>query len=864
MAQRRPADWMDETCRVALAACLHDLGKLTQRSGAHDGHPAWDAHVTLYCPFNAKGGFHTHQHAAATALAFDAIEPYLPPVLTGDVAPFNPRGSDGDVTDSFVNAAARHHVPATFLQWCVAAGDRIASGFERADFDDYNAQKDGHITARLLVAFEEYGRARAASANDLAWRYPLKPLSPSALFPEQSSPAPSNEASRAAYDGLWRHLREGLTRIPSGHRGSWPLWMDAFDALWLSATHAIPSAAAFGTRPDVSLYDHSRTTAAFAAAIWRHHAETGLDPAEVAARQASRADWGDDKLLLVQGDFAGIQRFIFDGPASTRKRAAKLLRGRSAFIALLCELAALKVLDALGLPPTSQVINAAGKFLIVAPNTPAVALALEEVRGELDVWFLKQTFGLSSVVIEAMPASPNDFVGGRFKALRDRLRRALEVAKTRRFGLAGPGAPDPVLETSYPDGVCPFDGRLPADACLDGEPCSHLSRAQIELGGWLARSERPVLIVERVDAAPGGLGRRLDLDLFGYSVRLAEDVGDRETPVRAFDLSLPGADPDAPVYAGLARRAINARVPVLRHPPDADARYKGIEDDGEVGDLKTFEHLAREAQRIDERGKPYGVAALGVLKGDVDDLGRLFAESLDDRATFAGWAALSRRMGAFFNVVVPHLCARDVRFSDIYTVFAGGDDFLFIGPWRAMKAFAVALRRSFSAYVAGNSRIHFSAAYVMAKPGHPIPTLVAAVEDGLERAKARPGKDAVHLAYRGEGDVVSWALFNDIVESSSSIETLVERYRLSTAFLYDVLTCADMAGNAAINVVDARWRAMLTYRTRRHVRERLRLRDTEAEEAQTEIMKALAVDGIDRFHGRWRHVLSDHIYGARD
>ena len=74
----------EATTRVALAAYLHDLGKFAERAGAHAQEPRLDAHLTLYCPFHeeAKGrGWHSHRHAAHTALAFDTIEPWLPPLL---------------------------------------------------------------------------------------------------------------------------------------------------------------------------------------------------------------------------------------------------------------------------------------------------------------------------------------------------------------------------------------------------------------------------------------------------------------------------------------------------------------------------------------------------------------------------------------------------------------------------------------------------------------------------------------------------------------------------------------------------------------------------------------------------------------
>src|SRR5262245_44115521 len=133
---------LDASCRVALAAYVHDIGKFAERAGAFDGDPRLDAHLTLYCPFREEGGrrWFTHRHAAHSALAFDLLEKHLPDLLSGDTAPFvgRVRASQAGVsaaTDSLVNAAAAHHKPDTFLQWIIATADRVASGFEREEFE---------------------------------------------------------------------------------------------------------------------------------------------------------------------------------------------------------------------------------------------------------------------------------------------------------------------------------------------------------------------------------------------------------------------------------------------------------------------------------------------------------------------------------------------------------------------------------------------------------------------------------------------------------------------------------------------------------------------------------------------------------
>jgi CRISPR-associated protein Csm1 len=253
-----------------------------------------------------------------------------------------------------------------------------------------------------------------------------------------------------------------------------------------------------------------------------------------------------------------------------------------------------------------------------------------------------------------------------------------------------------------------------------------------------------------------------------------------------------------------------------------------------------------------------------LLKGDIDNLGQLFAVTLGERATFASWAALSRRISSFFSIVVPHLCVSDPRFSDIYTIFAGGDDFYFIGPWNAVKEFASVLHAEFSLYCAENPEIHFSAAYLMAKPGHPIRSFTETAEHGLELAKGKPGKNALHIAARENGAVINWTEFAQWRQLSNQISDAVRHFGLSTAFLYSMLELARMKESEKTVITNARWRSLLAYRTRRHIRDRLRLGDDAAKDAQSQLMELFAAKGIEKLGGRFVLVLSDHLYRERD
>ncbi len=183
----------------------------------------------------------------------------------------------------------------------------------------------------LLEQVQTSSTTTVHSLQSLKWRYPLKALSPQAIFPqprEQCEPGQDAPAQQE-YAALWQQFLQALQAIPAAHRSQWPLWLDHFDTAWLSFTHAIPSATAFGSKPEVSLYDHSKTTAALAVALWRWHEAQGQTDGAAAQRLKERSDWDEQKFLLIQGDFFGIQDFIFADGSQTRRDAARLLRGRS-------------------------------------------------------------------------------------------------------------------------------------------------------------------------------------------------------------------------------------------------------------------------------------------------------------------------------------------------------------------------------------------------------------------------------------------------------------------------------------------------------------------------------------------------------
>ncbi|MBL8393472.1 MAG: type III-A CRISPR-associated protein Cas10/Csm1 [Candidatus Accumulibacter sp.] len=881
---------LEQSARVALAAFMHDIGKLAERAGI-DHHGRLDSHKTLYCPWHQEGanprrGWHSHIHAAYTGLAWDTLEETGHfPDLRRNCLPFS-TAVDGNATDSAVNAASAHHRPDTFLQWIVATADRVASGFERDEFDlKYNRSKehDNHYRARLLTLFEQIGRA-SVEEGKLAWRYPLQPLSPASIFPQATAACTphDNASARREYLVLWELLLEGVQRIPKEHLGALPLWLDHFDSLWLTITHAIPAATAFGVKPEVSLYDHSKAAAALATALWRWHHDQEQEDA-----RAVREGWAEQKILLVQGDFFGIQDFIFAEGGATQKNAHKLLRGRSFQVSLLAECAALRLLEALELPPTVQIINAAGKFLIVAPNTSGAHAAIARCRQELSDWCLAHTYGEIGVGLASTPASCNDFAAGRFGELTKRLFAALDTAKHRRFDLCATDAPS--IFDGFLDrfdntlGVCAINGRHPADRAASAHrdyPLSTLADDQIRIGEQLTRHAR-LLVARQAESLPV-----LGLDYFGYRLAIvpnAEESGKygelarNGTLLRVWDFD--AAEADGTLWRGYARRFVNSYVPRF---DTGDAQTAGKYDRWEAeaegqhaAAIKTFNLIACEDRQQTDTGRWQGEIALLTIKGDIDNLGEIFQKGLE-KPTFAKMASLSRQINAFFALWLPWFCEHGhddngvARYRNTYTVFAGGDDFFLIGPWDSTLALATTLRENFAAYVA-NPQITFSAGLSMNHPATPIRQLARSAEEALAAAKTHPDKNdprknAVTLWQRP----VSWADWQTLMgQRQAALAALIEPAgshgaTFSSGILYTLLQLSDRAESQRPE--DAIWRSQLHYRLARFFRDRVK--GDEAARGRREPLLADAIreigGALGAHKGAYRLPLSVLLYRQRE
>lgn len=692
--------------------------------------------------------------------------------------------------------------------------------------------------SQLTSLFENINLTSDKYTNKKQYFYPIQPLTAESIFPTKEKTSDIEKQKKV----LLQDFVQSLAKIPSSHKENLALWLDHFDTALQCFFSSLPSV----YTAEISQYDQLKTTVAIATAL-------------VLADEQNKAK----PFLLIQGDFFGIQDFIFSGGRETNKRAAKILRGRSFQVSLFTELAALKVLEACELPSTSQLMNAAGKFLIVAPNTEKIRQAIYRVQNELNQWFVDNTYGLVGLGLAVKEAAVSDFFGQTFKKLRDSLFKELEKIKLQRLDLTATTVS--VQNIKYPFGECQYNSYFPAED--SDKQQSIISADQIKIGEYLAKKERIIICNKDAEIYQDRETTKLSLSIFSYHIIFTstEEITGKfgkqaqaQQIKRLWDFELP-QNTSSSLWNGYARRYINAYIPYFIADGEVDIKkYKIVDKDNisyEEDKIKTFDYLACEDREKDDMGNYIGQAALMTLKGDVDNLGLIFQKGLK-QPNFAKMAALSRQMNQFFSLWLPAYCAEHQQ--NMYTVFAGGDDFFLIGPWYSTQKLAFAMQQNFARYVANNPEIHFSSGMVMTKVGTPVHRLGEMAEEALEKAKKVDGKNAVTIYQTSVG----WNKWETLSTLELKIEELAKKYNISTSYLYSLIHFAKQAQNKENNLENTMWRSRFYYRTVRYVVDKLK--KEERETALKEITQLLGEQGIETHKMQFIIPLFNYFYKLRN
>jgi len=789
-----PPATLEET---ALGIFLHDIGKFLQRAYGAGRHlaPEVKARESLILPVRQSS--YSHWHALWTDQFFDWLE------KQGLCFP------EGVNRNRVRDISVYHHEPegarasVGALGHLAAEADRLSAGMDRKPRDEEEEAgaepkgRDGYIKTPLRSPFAavHIGLGNAPEAHILLGKLePGEDLFPRAEIRKEEYPQ--------RYARLWQEFQAECQSVFGIAQAE--IFCEALLSLSERYLFAVPSSTK--DQPDVSLHDHSRSAAALGAALYQWHRRDGSleDPARIRDRKTA-------KFRMVTGDLSGIQSTLFLLASQRVKGVNRILRARSFLMGMLLEGALLRCRQELGLPVFSVLQNAGGRFLLLAANTPETENAVARVREEVERWLYARYLGelaLNLAVTE--PFSGEDLMQRQFSRILDKISRAAETAKLRAFSTCL----EPAHRDAFSLGACGACGVRAArhrsrdekdEEMLRCTACEDEARfgGGLPRAGYLAWSRQP---------AEGP-----HVELFGgLRLHWLEGAPFSLTPflsvVRLYRGAATGAGP-------LPLRFAANYVARFGEGESANPRYEGLEA-AAPGDLKTFEHLARDAWIATENGF-VGEDHLAVIKADVDRLGTVFSQGIR-QPSLGAFASLSRMMDFFFTGQLAHLLERE--FPSTYTVYAGGDDLLLISPWRQALELVERLRTRFGQWTANNPNVTLSAAMELIRSNHPLNRAVWAAEERLAAAKTA-GRNRVSAI---DAQPLPW---NDFAHQIGRGKQLAERLRagdLTTGFVHQILYFAGerlraeaqaRPGQATgeLDLQAATWRARWGYQVARHL-----------------------------------------------
>ncbi|MGQ9671413.1 MAG: type III-A CRISPR-associated protein Cas10/Csm1 [Desulfosoma sp.] len=566
--------------------------------------------------------------------------------------------------------------------------------------------------------------------------------------------------SAAMYADLWKAFEDEFQAIKECQNH---MNVDVLMHLLEKYTSAIPSMTlrfkgknnnqeAYRKHPDISLFDHLKTTGAFSLCLADYYMEKYGDDwnkrllkEEITGEATWRSD-AECPFLLVGGDLSGVQRFIY---TISSKGALKSLKGRSFFLELFLEHAVDKILEALNLFRCNVIFTGGGHFYLVAPNVPRTEKKLLELGQSLNKSLFQDFNGTLELFLCWVPfrkANLRDVTG-----VWQELSGALETAKKRKGEaflqelLSEPKEPNP---DCYVD-KCEVCGRedLPLkrltirDAAVPVcEPC----RDQYILGDLLQKTSRrgEHQVIYRWPTEPWGLKR-------DDYVRI-EDRYYQPTAVNSNGLPhIKDLEPDAVFHLNdwnLAHYTHSKSRPLFAglYLPPHDA--------------------PRDLQSMAEKG--FGMQRIAVLRMDVDRLGRIFSTALPEgERTFSLTAALSRQFSLFFKYHINGILAGAEDYPAktllgkrpdgprlLSVVYSGGDDLFLIGHWLDILEAALDIQHAFQLFTS-NPNITVSAGMSVGSAHEPVYRLADAAGRAEDTAKSGrrlgskeiPGRQAVTL-----------------------------------------------------------------------------------------------------------------------
>ncbi len=687
---------------MALAALLHDIGKVHQR---------------------AKGTETTHFYSGADFL--DSLGLSFPAL----VARYH-HNMDGwsNETKLITEDLWRGYI--------IQIADHLSAG--QRDSEPERCENACAFISPLstINEYEAHAQLALCSLSSFSWR-PTEGLD-------------SEEVIRKNYSELWNLLRANLRELVKKYGNSErSLCHSVFNALRILLLQ-VPSAC-WKSVPDISLFSHSHSTAAIAVCLWEwlseRHNPIGLeffnvDNAHALPNLVERIKQSPACLLLA-ADMSGIQKFIY---AVTNKGAAKLVKGRSFLISMLPRISSHYILRKFDLPETQILYAGGGNFYMLLPNTDAVRNELPIIFRTLNRALRERFSGMLKFVYSTYELSGVQLEESKFGNVWNQLHRKLGEKKKRKFEhipdneildiFNNPLGNDAIIDQSKSENICEICKVRKAQ--FNEQKVCNECREISELGKKLRDCK---WIVEK-------WGQQNKTDDW-WNMKIGDDYVSLQLE------NMNDIDDDSYIYA--VNRPLFTDINELINLPQNGLPgvlfYGGMHAPvGKDGKIRTFGELAgiEENEEVEQSSPApvLGPHRYGVLRLDVDNLGKIFSEGV--KLTIDRLATLSTFIELFFSYWLPESIdkwAKDMHsklkefedtppekefedtppgkeFKDAhnkyYILYSGGDDMFIIGSWDLLVPLAWHIREQFGEFTNWNPKVTLSGGLSFFPPKFPI------------------------------------------------------------------------------------------------------------------------------------------------
>ncbi len=773
--------------RIYLAALLHDIGKFYQRADVGNVQQSrylksYGRDESTYCP-TAMNGRYSHKHVLWTAQFIENYAPVFKNLLAGK------QDEEGIKEDSLVFLAAGHHLKNEQLTECgriIKEADCLSSGMDRSSSEALKDEQD-----ETEVSWDSFKRKRmisilqtiANNGNDSNWYHlPVSKMNLSDdVFPKKDF----NEIPD--YENLWKQFCGEFKFIQAN---TYRAFSETLLSLLLKYTSSIPASTI--NFPDVSLYDHLKTTAALAVCLYD-------------VQQSGEKT--DKPFLLIGADFSGIQAYIYQ---IVSKYAGKNLKGRSFYLRILSDAIVRFLLKELCLFQANVIYNSGGGFYLLAPNTVFVRKQLKKAVKTIENKLFNAHGTMLFVAIDSVEVSKDTLM---HKAGEDNLGTVWgelfakrEQKKMTKFASR--------IQENYAEFFSPSlkGGDAKRDSITgeefgpdekiverDGLKFKKVTFEQIEIGKKLR--DTTLLVVKEGDVLPYWNDKvriiPADLGFVYYFLNDNDLVQMKEKLCASADkvsvITLNGQDGNCD----------------FMHTMDGINNIYSLDFYGgnEVSKLHipTFEDMCKNSN----------FSRMGVLRMDVDNLGFIFQHGIaPERATLSRFAALSRTFDFFFSGYLNSIWKK-INPEQSFIVYSGGDDVFIVGRWDVTLELAERIREDFKKFTCYNSSFTLSGGVAIVSPKFPIMkgAKESASEESAAKAHVIRGTDVYEKNAISFMDMaLNWDLeFPFVKKLQEKLLRMVDEDEIFKSFLAKLMKHYANSGmvNHRITVPKTYW--MLTY-----------------------------------------------------